>query len=97
MGRNMQFMPSIGQRLILITLAAVFLRLGLWQLDRKAEKQVQFERFEDAPSMDLAMALESERVQLHELAVNEYDKLKELTDEFMETIEEVGPNPFKGF
>jgi quinone-modifying oxidoreductase subunit QmoB len=43
------------------------------------------------------MALESERVQLHELALVEYPKLKELVDEFMETIDEVGPNPFKGF
>jgi len=43
------------------------------------------------------MALESERVQLHELAVNEHAKLKQITDEFMETIVKVGPNPFKGF
>jgi len=54
-------------------------------------------RMENVQEKLTQMALESERVQLHEIAVNEYDRLKELTDEFMETIEEVGPNPFKGF
>jgi quinone-modifying oxidoreductase subunit QmoB len=43
------------------------------------------------------MALESERVQLHELAITEHGKLQEISDTFMETIVEVGPNPFKGF
>ena len=54
----MQFRPSITQTLILVTLAAVFLRLGLWQLDRKAEKEVLFEQFATAPSMGLVEALE---------------------------------------
>ncbi len=54
-------------------------------------------RMENVQEKLTQMALESERVQLHELAVNEYEQLKELTDTFMETIEEVGPNPFKGF
>jgi quinone-modifying oxidoreductase subunit QmoB len=54
-------------------------------------------RMENVQEKLQQMALESERVQLHELAVNEYGKLKQITDEFMETIEEVGPNPFKGF
>ena len=41
------------------------------------------------------MMLEPERVQVYELALTDYDKLPELIDKFMETIEEVGPNPFK--
>lgn len=53
----MQFRPSITQTLILVTLAAVFFRLGMWQLERKAEKELLFESFETAPSMGLAEAL----------------------------------------
>ena len=53
----MQFRPSITQTLILVTLAAVFFRLGMWQLERKAEKELLFERFETAPSMGLTEAL----------------------------------------
>ena len=55
----MPFRPSITQTLILVTLAAVFLRLGLWQLERKADKELLFERFENAPSMSLGQALEA--------------------------------------
>jgi quinone-modifying oxidoreductase subunit QmoB len=54
-------------------------------------------RMENVAEKLQQMALESERVQLHQLAVNEYGKLKEITDEFIETMQEVGPNPFKGF
>ena len=44
-----------------------------------------------------SLALEKERVQQVEIAIDEYDKLPGIIGEFMETIEEVGPNPFKGF
>jgi len=53
----MQFRPSITLTLTLVTLSAVFLRLGLWQLDRKAEKEMLFESFENAPSMGIREAL----------------------------------------
>ncbi len=43
------------------------------------------------------LTLESERVKLVELARNEYARIPEIMDEFAETIEEVGPNPYKGF
>lgn len=43
------------------------------------------------------LRLESERVQMHQLSINEYDKLPEIFKDFMETIDKVGPNPFKGF
>lgn len=55
----MQFRPSIALTLTLVTLAAVFLRLGLWQLDRKAEKEMLFKSFENAPSMGITEALEA--------------------------------------
>ena len=44
-----------------------------------------------------SLALEKERVQQKVIAIDEYDLLPGIIGEFMETIEEVGPNPFKGF
>ena len=69
----MAFRPAIAQTLILITLAAVFLQLGLWQLDRKAEKEALFERFDEAPSMDLARALDSGSSFARVTAAGRYD------------------------
>jgi len=43
------------------------------------------------------LTLESERVQVHELARNEFDRIPKIFDDFVEVIEEVGPNPYKGF
>ncbi len=43
------------------------------------------------------LSLESERVKIVELARDEYDKLPQIFEDFAETIEEVGPNPYKGF
>ena len=34
---------------------------------------------------------------LYQLSINEYDKIPGLIEEFMEDLEEFGPNPFKGF
>ena len=42
------------------------------------------------------MALECERVELHQLQISEYDRLPEIFDKFMEVVEEYGMNPFKG-
>ncbi len=43
------------------------------------------------------MQLESERVRYETISINDYDKLPALLDEFAETLDGVGPNPFKGF
>ena len=53
----MFFRPSIKLTLALFILALVFLRLGIWQTDRKAEKQMLFEQFENAPLLSLEEAL----------------------------------------
>ncbi|NVM57121.1 MAG: hydrogenase iron-sulfur subunit [Desulfobacterales bacterium] len=45
----------------------------------------------------VSLALEKERVQQVQIAIDEYEKLPGIIKEFMATIEEVGPNPFKGF
>lgn len=43
------------------------------------------------------LALESERVRFETVSIIDYDRLPTLLDEFAETIDEVGPNPFKGW
>jgi quinone-modifying oxidoreductase subunit QmoB len=43
------------------------------------------------------LTLEKERVKIVELARNEFDRIPQIFDEFAEKIEEVGPNPYKGF
>jgi quinone-modifying oxidoreductase subunit QmoB len=41
------------------------------------------------------LALEPERLKPIEVSIDEYNKLPGIINEFMETIEEVGANPFK--
>jgi quinone-modifying oxidoreductase subunit QmoB len=43
------------------------------------------------------LALESERVRFETVSIIDYNKLPALLDEFAEKIDEVGPNPFKGW
>ncbi|MBW2318005.1 MAG: hydrogenase iron-sulfur subunit [Deltaproteobacteria bacterium] len=45
----------------------------------------------------VSLALEKERVQQIQIAIDEYDKLPGMIKKFVDTIQEVGPNPFKGF
>jgi quinone-modifying oxidoreductase subunit QmoB len=42
------------------------------------------------------MAIENERVELHQLQISEYDRLPKIFADFMEVLEECGMNPFKG-
>ncbi len=44
-----------------------------------------------------SLALEEERVSFAEVAIDEYDKLPEIINAFVEEVEDLGPNPFKGF
>jgi quinone-modifying oxidoreductase subunit QmoB len=43
------------------------------------------------------LALESDRVQLIQLQISEYPDLPRIINEFAEKLNEVGPNPYKGF
>jgi quinone-modifying oxidoreductase subunit QmoB len=43
------------------------------------------------------LVLESDRIKVVELAHDEWDRIPTVLDEFAETIDEVGPNPYKGF
>ena len=53
----MRFKTSLSLTIVLFLLATLFARLGLWQLERKAEKEELFALFESAPSMELQDAL----------------------------------------
>jgi quinone-modifying oxidoreductase subunit QmoB len=44
-----------------------------------------------------SLALETERVAQFEIAIDEYDKIPKIINEFVESVEALGPNPFKGF
>jgi quinone-modifying oxidoreductase subunit QmoB len=43
------------------------------------------------------LALESERVRFETVSIIDYDRLPGIMDEFAQTIDKVGPNPFKGW
>ncbi len=43
------------------------------------------------------LVLESERVRFETVAISDYAKLPELLDDFAAKIDEIGPNPYKGF
>jgi len=43
------------------------------------------------------LVLESDRVRFETVAISDYDKLPKILDDFAETLEGVGPNPYKGF
>jgi quinone-modifying oxidoreductase subunit QmoB len=44
-----------------------------------------------------SLALEEERVAQFDIAIDEYDKIPKIINDFVDLIEELGPNPFKGF
>ena len=44
-----------------------------------------------------SLGLEPERVTVKQVAINEYDQVPTILNEFVEEIMELGPNPFKGF
>lgn len=69
----MHFRPSIKLTLILALLAALFLRLGLWQWDRKAEKEALFESFRNAPEMSIDQALAAAESFARVEALGRYD------------------------
>lgn len=43
------------------------------------------------------LGLESERVKMAQVSITDYDKIPAMLDEFAERLEELGPNPMKGF
>ena len=56
--------------------------------------EIRMKKIGDALS---SLALEEERVAQFQIAIDEYDKIPQIVDEFVASVEEMGPNPFKGF
>jgi quinone-modifying oxidoreductase subunit QmoB len=54
-------------------------------------------RLENVKETLQRLQLESERLQLTQLSINESARLPELINSFMDRIREMGPNPYKGF
>ena len=54
-------------------------------------------RLENVKETLQRLQLEPERLQLTQLAINEWDKLPALFDDFVNRMRELGPNPYKGF
>ncbi len=54
----MQFKPSWGLSVSLITISLASLWLGNWQLEREKEKQLLFDQFEHAPLLSIEQALQ---------------------------------------
>jgi quinone-modifying oxidoreductase subunit QmoB len=42
------------------------------------------------------MSMENDRVRLHEVEITDFKMIPRLIDEFLQRIDEIGPNPFKG-
>ena len=43
------------------------------------------------------LALESDRVRMEQVEISDYTKIPSIVESFMERIQEIGPNPYKGF
>lgn len=41
------------------------------------------------------LVLEEERIEVHDISIDDYDKIPKIFDDFLETIESVGLNPYK--
>jgi quinone-modifying oxidoreductase, subunit QmoB len=54
-------------------------------------------RLENVKETLQRLQLESERLHLTQLAINEWDRLPQVFDEFIGRIRALGPNPYKGF
>jgi len=44
-----------------------------------------------------SLGIEAERVKLAQVAIDEYDQIPKIINEFTDEVIELGPNPFKGF
>jgi quinone-modifying oxidoreductase subunit QmoB len=54
-------------------------------------------RLENVKETLQRLQLESERISLVQLGIDEYHRMPEVIDQFVARIREIGPNPYKGF
>jgi quinone-modifying oxidoreductase, subunit QmoB len=43
------------------------------------------------------LALESDRIRYEQVSIDDYQKIPGILEEFTAKLEEIGPNPYKGF
>ena len=58
--------------------------------------EMMVSRSENVKEKLKTMALENERVALHQVEITDSEKIAGIINEFMATMESIGPNPFKG-
>lgn len=58
--------------------------------------ELAFSRMGNVQDKLKQLALEKERVEIHELAIDEWHKIPKIFDNFLEVVNSVGLNPFKG-
>lgn len=71
--KKMQFKPSPGLSVALIAIAAAFVWLGNWQLERKEDKQSLLDQFENAPRLSIEEALKQDYRFSHVQAYGHFD------------------------
>ena len=54
-------------------------------------------RLENVKETLQRLQLEPERIEVWQFSIDEYGKLPQMIDKFMNRIRELGPNPYKGF
>ncbi|MEM0350506.1 MAG: hydrogenase iron-sulfur subunit [Archaeoglobaceae archaeon] len=54
-------------------------------------------RMENVQETLQRLMLEKERVKVFEVSINDWDKIVEIVNGFVEEIKQIGPNPYKGF
>jgi len=59
--------------------------------------EIANKRMENIGDTLSTLGLEPERVTAQQVAITDYDKIPQIVNDFVETIVEMGPNPFKGF
>jgi len=59
--------------------------------------EIANKRMENIGDTLSTLGLESERCAAEQVAITDYDKIPQILNDFVESIVEMGPNPFKGF
>jgi quinone-modifying oxidoreductase subunit QmoB len=59
--------------------------------------EIASRRLENVKETLQRLQLESERIEVSQVSIDQYEKVPEMINTFMERIRELGPNPYKGF
>ena len=62
-----------------------------------AGSEIANRRMENVKETLQRLQLEPERIEVTQFSIDEYGKLPQMIDKFMNRIRELGPNPYKGF